>query len=158
LSADEQQMLEARRKNEEAQARYYTALTNKLDSPFSIWRSVAGNLPVIFLGGITVIASLLTLVVTNRTGLRFHYDSQFFEAIKLFGDKNQVVRSSGSWGPGQIANRHVPTMMDVNPISMISEPRSHILESLITNSSLVFRLNRQFTLYRLEAPFTKSLK
>lgn len=113
LSPGEQRLIDARRENEAAQAKYYAALTDKLNGPPSLRRSIAES-PLLSVGllisGLAALGGLLTLVVTSRANLRFHYDAQFFEAIKLFGDRDRVVRSSAAGVLGIIANRHVPTM------------------------------------------------
>src|SRR6266576_1634283 len=161
LSLDEQRLINARRENEEAQARYYTALTNKLASPTptptppSFRRSMAEN-PTSVIGviGAIVAASfaalvgLLTLYVNNRAGLRFHYDTQFFEAIKLFGDKNKDVRSSAAGALGLIANRRVPKM-DVHPLSILKTEQPYF--GVAHNQLFIALLSEQdrFTLYQI---------
>jgi len=135
--SDEQRLINARRENEEAQAKYYNALTAKLSSPTptpappSLGRTVAEN-PASVVGviGAIIAASfaaavgLLTLYVNHRAGLRFHYDTQFFETLKLFGDKNKGIRSSAAGNLGLLANRQVPKI-GTNPLSILKTERPY---------------------------------
>lgn len=137
LSPDEQRLINARRENEEAQAKYYTVLKDKLTSPTptpvppSLARtvtenpaSVVGVVGAIVAASLAAIVGLLTLYVNNRAGLRFHYDTQFFETLKLFGDKNKDVRSSAAGNLGLMANREVPKI-GTNPFSILKTERPY---------------------------------
>jgi uncharacterized protein YjbI with pentapeptide repeats len=73
---------------------------------------------------LAAIVGLLTLYVNNRAGLRFHYDTQFFETLKLFGDKNKDVRSSAAGNLGLIANREVPKI-GTHPLSILKTERPY---------------------------------
>lgn len=136
-SSDEQRLINAQRENEEAQAKYYNALTQKLLSPTptpappSLGRtmaenpaSVVGVIGAIVAASLAAIVGLLTLYVNHRAGLRFHYDTQFFETLKLFGDKNKDIRSGAAGNLGLIANREVPKI-GPHPFSILKTERPY---------------------------------
>lgn len=116
LSLEEQQLIEARRGNEQAQAEFYREQTlrlrNPTPSPSKTFQqsmaenpaSVLGVIGVIVAGLFAALVGLLTLFVNNRALVRSHIDTQFYNALKLFGDKNGAVRSSAAGILGRMAN------------------------------------------------------
>ena len=94
---EERELNEARRSNEKAQADYYRAQTEKLQQPNppkTFWRVLSDNAAI--LGALTAaLVALFTLVVNQRTALRGRKDTEFYEALKRFGDKDSpTVRAS----------------------------------------------------------------
>ena len=113
LSPEEQELIRARRANEEAQAEYYREQINKLRQPppavnpslgKSISQSLAEN-PASLIGVvgtvlgafIVAIVGLTTLYFNNRNALKAQGDTQFYEAMKRLGDKDSlIIRVSGA--------------------------------------------------------------
>ena len=113
LPPEEQELIRARRANEEAQAEYYRLQTDKLRQPppavnpslgKSISQSVAEN-PASLIGVvgtvlgafIVAIVGLTTLYYNNRNALKAQGDTQFYEAMKRLGDKDSLImRVSGA--------------------------------------------------------------
>ena len=90
---------EARRQRELDEAAYYRAQTEKLNKPDeqkSFWRTLSDNAAI--LGALTAaFVALITLIVNRRTVLRAQQDTQFYEALKRFGDKDSpTLRSSAA--------------------------------------------------------------
>ena len=88
---------EARRQRELDQAAYYRAQTAKLNEPErpqTLWRALSDNAAI--LGALTAaLVALFTLVVNQQTALRARKDTEFYEALKRFGDKDSpTVRAS----------------------------------------------------------------
>lgn len=98
-TGEDRQLNEARRQNEEAQAEYYRTQTRKLNEPppsKSFWRTLSDNAAI--LGALTAaLVALFTLIVNQRTALRARKDTEFYEALKRFGDKDSpTVRASAA--------------------------------------------------------------
>jgi len=101
---------EARKANDEAQAEYYRVQTEKLKQPppsKTFWQGVVDN-PASVLGVFGVfVAALVTLFsffFNYRATLRNQRDTQFYEALKRFGDKDSpAIRSSAAGLLGQMA-------------------------------------------------------
>jgi hypothetical protein len=113
LSPEERELINARKENEKAQAAYYTKLTDPTPtpSPKSLRQILAGNptsvvgvIGVIIAALFTAMVGLLTLYVNNRSAIISHTDTQFYEALKLFGDKNSSMRSSAAGILGRMSN------------------------------------------------------
>lgn len=130
LSSEEQQLINSRRANEEAQAEYYREQTKKLREPpapaptKSFWQSVAEN-PASILGVVGAILAalfaasvgLLTLYVNNRASLRVQRDTQFYEAMKRFGDKDSpLLRASAAGILSQMASIEIREFDILHPI------------------------------------------
>lgn len=99
MEQSEQELIKARRANEEAQADYYRAQTEKLHeqpNPKSLWQSIKEN-PASLLGAIAALVALISFIYNYRATLRNQRDTQFYEALKRFGDKDSpTVRSSAA--------------------------------------------------------------
>lgn len=114
----EERLNEAQRSRDEAEAEYYRELLKRLNEPApsptpakSFQQSIAEN-PTSALGIIAALLAafvgLLTLYVNNRASLRSQRDSQFYEALKRFGDKDSpTVRSSAAGMLAQMGKRKV---------------------------------------------------
>jgi uncharacterized protein YjbI with pentapeptide repeats len=118
LSAEDQELIRARKANEEAQAEYYRELTRKLQQPSptpvppkTFSQSVAEN-PASVIGIIgTILAALfaalvglITLYVNSFNAYKAQRDTQFYEALKRFGDKDSpTIRSSAAGLLAQMA-------------------------------------------------------
>ncbi|MBC7911288.1 MAG: pentapeptide repeat-containing protein [Pyrinomonadaceae bacterium] len=113
LSPEEQELLRARKANEEAQAEYYREQTNKLRQPPPVatpppgktfWQSVAENPASVvgvigtILGAIIVaFVSLTALYFNSRNAIKAQQDSQFYEAMKRMGDNDSpTLRASAA--------------------------------------------------------------
>jgi uncharacterized protein YjbI with pentapeptide repeats len=120
-SSKEEQTSESQRSKDEAEAEYYRELTKKLREPSpsptpvkTFQQTIAEN-PASALGIIAALLAafvgLLTLYVNNRAALRAQRDSQFYEALKRFGDRDSpTVRSSAAGILAQIGKRKVGKM------------------------------------------------
>ena len=111
LSPEEQELIRARRANEEAQAEYYREQTNKLRQPpaspapdKSFRQTVAEN-PASFVGVVgTILGALMvamvgltTLYFNNRNAIKAQMDTQFYEAMKRLGDEGSpTIRASAA--------------------------------------------------------------
>src|SRR5687767_4254225 len=109
-SAEEQELIKARRANEEAQAEYYREQTNKLREPVKTSpgktfsqsvaenpASVVGVIGTILGALIVAIVGLTTLYFNNRNAIKAQRDTQFYEAMKRLGDKdNPTIRASAA--------------------------------------------------------------
>jgi len=96
---EDRELTEARRRNEDAQATYYQKQTEKLNQPApakSFWRTLSDNAAI--LGALTAaLVALFTLIVNQRTALRARRDTEFYEALKRFGDPvSATVRASAA--------------------------------------------------------------
>ena len=95
---------EARKANEEAQAEYYRAQTEKLKqpTPAKTFRQAVDENPASVLGVLGVIVAalvtLLSFVFNYRATLRNQRDTQFYEALKRFGDKDSPSMRSSAAG------------------------------------------------------------
>lgn len=73
----------------------------------SLWKQVSSNVPVtigILSACIAALVTLTTFVFNYRATLRNQRDTQFYEALKRFGDQNSIVlRSSAAGLIGQMA-------------------------------------------------------
>lgn len=76
----------AQRHNAEAQAAYYRELTRNLNRTRTLRQTVVEN-PGIVAALVGAIIALITLFVNNRNSLRSQRDTQFYEALKRFGDQ-----------------------------------------------------------------------
>jgi hypothetical protein len=99
VTREDRELTDARRRNEEAQAEYYRAQTEKLNQPGtskSFWRTLSDNAAI--LGALTAaLVALATLFINQRTALRARKDTEFYEALKRFGDKDSpTVRATAA--------------------------------------------------------------
>jgi hypothetical protein len=105
-----EELLDAQRANERAQAEYYRLQTKKLQErppDQSFWKNAAAN-PAATLGAFgAVVAALVTITTflfNYRSTIRTQRDTQFYEALKRFGDKDSpVIRASAAGLLGQMA-------------------------------------------------------
>jgi uncharacterized protein YjbI with pentapeptide repeats len=111
---EELQLIKARSANEEAQTEYYRVQTAKLlekSPPTSFWQKIVDN-PASVLGVLgAVIAALVALVsfaFNYRATLQNQRDTQFYEALKRFGDKDSpTIRCIAAGILAQIGQRKV---------------------------------------------------
>ena len=111
---DDQRLNEAKRANDEAQAAYYRAQTAKLAEPYkpkTFWQSVAEN-PASVLGVLGALVAafvgLFSLYKNQRLAIASQYDTQFYEALKRFGERDSArLRSSAVGLLTEMANRNV---------------------------------------------------
>jgi hypothetical protein len=112
--SDEERLIKARIANEDAQAQYYRKLKENLDQPpstksfrQSLWQSVAENPASAFgvLGALTALigafiaarVAFLSFFFNYHATLKNQTDSQFYEALKRFGDKDSpAIRTSAA--------------------------------------------------------------
>lgn len=163
LSPDEQQLINSRRANEEAQAEYYREQTKRLREPpppapiKSFWQNVADN-PASILGvsGAIVAAlfaacvGLLTLYINNRASLRVQRDTQFYEAMKRFGDKDSpVLRSSAAGILAQMASTETREFDVLHPITSLKKKKRPYLITARNQlvAGLLFEEHRTAVLY-----------
>ena len=108
LSAEQEQLLNAQRSNQEAQAEYYRTQTAKLNEPISqktLLNNLAQN-PAFWGGLIAAMVAVLSLVLNYRSTLQNQRDTQFYEAVKSFGDKDSsIMRSSAAGLLAQMGGR-----------------------------------------------------
>lgn len=96
---DRRTLDEARRDNEAAQADYYRAQVQKLaapDQPKTFWQKLSDNAAI--LGALTAaLVAVFSLIFNQRAALRARKDTEFYEALKRFGDKDSpTVRASAA--------------------------------------------------------------
>lgn len=153
LSAEEQELNNARRANEEAQAEYYREQTKKLHEPSptptptpvkSFRQSLNENPASVgtFVAALLVaIVGLVTLFVNQRSAIQNQRDTQFYEALKRFGDKDSpTVRCSAAGILAQMAALKVRDFNLLHPIANLKKSREPYfqtaLSQLITGSIL----------------------
>lgn len=95
----EEELIKAQKANEEAQAEYYRLQAKKLAEPpkqKSLWEDVQ-NSPGSYLGGAAALVALISFFFNYRATLRSQKDTQFYEALKRFGDKDSpTIRASAA--------------------------------------------------------------
>jgi Pentapeptide repeats (9 copies) len=96
---DRRSLDEARRDNEAAQADYYRVQAQKLstpDQPKTLWQRLSDNAAI--LGALTAaLVAVFSLIFNQRAALRARKDTEFYEALKRFGDKDSpTVRASAA--------------------------------------------------------------
>src|SRR6266550_6722157 len=116
--AADQELINAQKANESAQAEYYRELTRKLHepSPTPIMRksfsdnvaenpaSVIGIVGTILAALFAALVGLTTLFVNSRSAAKAQRDTQFYEALKRLGDKDSpTIRSSAAGLLAQMA-------------------------------------------------------
>lgn len=103
VTNEDRQLNEARRQNEEAKAEYYRTQTKKLNEPVAA-KGFFDNAAI--LGAVTAaLVALFSLIVNLRTGFRARKDTEFYEALKRFGDKDSpTVRASAAAMIAQISD------------------------------------------------------
>lgn len=113
-SNPERRLIEKRIANEEAQAEYYREQTKKLSEPAktkTFWDNIKDN-PASALGvlGAALVAfvALISFIFNYRATLRNQQDTQFYEALKRFGDTDSPAgRSSAAGILAQMSMRRV---------------------------------------------------
>jgi len=159
-SAEEQELIKARRANEEAQAEYYREQTNKLREPVkaspgkTFSQSVAENPASVvgvvgtILGALIVaIVGLTTLYFNNRNAIKAQRDTQFYEAMKRLGDKdNPTIRASaagllalmaqGGW-PELSLGKHWPPLKRVRTRPYFTTALDQLLTELLLENTAV---------------------
>jgi hypothetical protein len=124
------QLDQARQRNEEAQADYYRQQANKLRNPESrktLWQNISDN-PASALGVVgAIIVALVTLVsflLNYRVSLNNQMDTQFYEALKRFGDKDSpAVRFSASAILSQMADHGRRNFQLTHPFKSLRNSR-----------------------------------
>jgi hypothetical protein len=96
---DGRSLEQAQRDNQAAQADYYRAQLQKLNSPNppkTFWQTLSENAAV--LGALTAaFVAVFSLILNQRFALRARKDTEFYEALKRFGDKDSpTVRASAA--------------------------------------------------------------
>lgn len=119
-TAEDQELIRARKANEEAQAEYYREQLNKLRQPtpspsptpakpFSQSlaenpASVVGVVGTIVAAFIASLVGLTTLYFNNRHAIKSQMDTQFYEAMKRLGDESSAtIRASAAGLLAQMA-------------------------------------------------------
>lgn len=102
--------LNAQIRNENAQTEYYDAQTKKLDeeSQRTLWSKTLYNLPALVTAVGAILAAFFTLfsfIFNYRSAQRHQRDTQFYEALKRFGDGSPATRSSAAGLLAQISHR-----------------------------------------------------
>lgn len=94
---EDKSLIESQKDREQAEAEYYRAQTEKIRNPppnKSLWQNITEN-PASALGvlGALVIASvtLISFALNYRAALHNQMDTQFYEALKRFGDKDSAA-------------------------------------------------------------------
>jgi len=86
-----------------AQTEYYRAQTSKLTQRASFWQSLKDS-PASAIGILGALVALISFAFNYRVTLKHQRDTQFFEALKRFGDKeSSTVRLSAAVLISQIA-------------------------------------------------------
>lgn len=127
LTSEEQELMKARRANEEAQAEYYREQTTRLrqqpattnpPANKSFSQSVAEN-PASVVGVIgTILAALIVAIVglttfyfNNRNAIKVQRDTEFYEAMRRLGDQDSpTIRASAAGLLAQMAQDGWPKL------------------------------------------------
>lgn len=86
-----------------AQTEYYKAQKDSLSKKVGFWQSLKDN-PASTVGIVGALVALISFAFNYRVTLRFQRDTQFYEALKRFGDKDSpTVRASAAGLVAQMA-------------------------------------------------------
>jgi hypothetical protein len=163
LSAEEQELMKARKANEEAQAEYYREQARRLrEQPpattpaagKSFRQSVAEN-PASVVGVIgTILAALMvaivgltTLYVNNRNAIKSQRDTQFYEAMKRLGDQDSpTMRASAAGLLAQMAqddwrefslSKHLPPLKLARSKPYFTTSLDQLLTGLLVENNVI---------------------
>ena len=90
----------------QAQIDYYRAQTTKLSEKTGVWQSLRDS-PASAIGVFGAFVALISFVFNYRVTLKQQKDTQFYEALKRFGDNDSsTVRLSAAVLIGEIATTH----------------------------------------------------
>lgn len=137
VNAADGELLELRRKNEQAQAEYYQKLSQKLDEKppeKTFWERFMKSLaesPASTIGIIGAILVLVGALVTARitylsfisnyyATLRNQSDTQFFEALKRFGDKDSSSTRASAAGLLTVIGKSQIQVLDKDKIRFLA--------------------------------------
>jgi uncharacterized protein YjbI with pentapeptide repeats len=165
VKSEQQQLIEKQMANEEAQAEYYRVQTAKLlesPKPKTFWQSVTEN-PASMLGvlGATLaaIVALISFLFNYRATKENQKDTQFYEALKRFGDKDSpAARSSASGLLAQMSQRkslfrrkHQYFKTSFNQLSsgLYLEENIIVLSSITESIQQIAPLDPDFSVQRL---------
>lgn len=161
----------SRKNNEEAQAEYYRELTRKLRepsptpvaSPAASIRQTFSQNPGIILGVMGAIAAsfvaFISFIFNYRTTLRNQTDTQFYEALKRFGDKDSpAIRSSAAGLLSQMGRKrlgvrrqrhYLRTALDQLIAGHLIDENSAVLTSISEALKQLAPLDPRWTLDRM---------
>lgn len=93
-----------------AQTEYYRAQTDKLTARPGFWQSLKDN-PASAIGVLGAVVALVSFIFNYRVTLRTQRDTQFYEALKRFGDKDSpTVRASAAGLIAQMGQTKTPVL------------------------------------------------
>jgi hypothetical protein len=108
----ESELRNSQKANHDAQAAYYKAQTEQIrqrGTDGSVWRKLLENPGAIGVVGalVAAIVALFTFFMNYRTALQNQKDSQFYEALKRFGDRDSpTVRATAATILSEMAQTH----------------------------------------------------
>ena len=144
-TAHDQRLRDAQTAKEEAEAAYYReqiARLRELPKPKTLWQSIEDN-PASALGVlgviVTALVGLFTLYKNQRLTIETQYDTQFYEALKRFGDKDSArLRSSAVGLLTDMASRgfHKNRLRPFSPDNNATSKYFTVLGQLVAGSRL----------------------
>jgi hypothetical protein len=124
--------------NQKAQATYYKRQVRP-----KVWKQVQDMLPAAG-ASLAAVVALISLALNLRVTLRNQQDTQFYEALKRFGDKDSPqTRSIAAALLAEIASnpRYLETTIDTLFIGLLTERDKGVLNSFATPFSQIVRRN-----------------
>jgi hypothetical protein len=94
ISSREEQLIEAERANQTAQAAYYTKLIEPTP-PKGFWANIREN-PASVLGVLAAFVAFISFIFNYRATLLAQENTQFYEALQRFGDKDSAALRASS--------------------------------------------------------------
>jgi hypothetical protein len=136
----------------QAQTEYYRAQTTKLSEKPGVWQSLRDS-PASAIGVLGALVALISFVFNYRVTLKQQKDTQFYEALKRFGDKDSsTVRLSAAVLIGEIATTHrayFKSAIDQLIGGIQLEKTLVVLKSIATSISHLAKLNPKEVITRL---------
>src|SRR6516165_1370906 len=146
----EDPLLQAQIENQKAQARYYSRQSDRR----GFWRSLREfGWPV---GVIAVgIAAILTAGLSQRANLQSRLDTEFYETIRLFGQKeNPASRLMAAGVLAQMAlrrNRLYECAFDQLSLGLLTEPQDQVRDAIRLAVARLVKRNPEKSLQKLDA-------
>lgn len=120
----------------QAQTEYYKAQTTKTNEERGLWQRVV-SLGPLFGAFFVAMVALISFIFNYRATLQGQRDTQFYEALKRFGDKDSPrLRSSAAGTLAQMGRRKVGRVKGLLPLNRIQPYFGTALDQLITGLRL----------------------
>jgi uncharacterized protein YjbI with pentapeptide repeats len=143
-------LTQAQIENQKAQARYYARQSDRR----GFWRSLREfGWPV---GVVAVgVAAIIAVGLNQRANLRFRTDTEFYETIKRFSQKensaSRLVAAGVLAQMGRLRERFYESAFDQLSLGLLSEPDSHVREAIRLAMGRLVKKHPSKSVHKLEA-------